>query len=319
MESHSIHTHRSYAVIGTGAIGGYYGAMLQKSGKEVHFLIRSDFEYVNEYGLVIESVKGDFTLKNVKAYSSVTDMPPCDVVLVTLKTTQNALLATALPRIVKEGSVVIVMQNGLGIEEEVAEIIGAERIMGGLCFICSMKTGPGYIRHIDYGHIILGEFTCNRSGAGITARLQQIAEDFKAADVTVNQTENLGLARWKKLVWNIPYNGLSVVLNATTEELIKDRDSRALVTTLMEEVVVGATLCGYEVGHDTVQNMLSATETMIPYHPSMKIDFDKKRPMEIASIYGNPLREVRKRGGNMPTVAMLYQELLFLNERNLNR
>ena len=111
---------RSYAILGTGALGGFYGARLQKAGLDVHFLVHSDYEFVNQQGLIVESKDGDFTLPQVQAYSETSQMPRCDVVIVALKTTQNHLLPKLLPDVVKDNGVVLVLQNGLGIENEVA-------------------------------------------------------------------------------------------------------------------------------------------------------------------------------------------------------
>ena len=85
-------SNRTYAILGTGALGGYYGACLQRAGLDVHFLLRSDYEHVKEHGLIVESPDGDFTLPHVNAYQDVAKMPACDVVVVALKTTQNHLL-----------------------------------------------------------------------------------------------------------------------------------------------------------------------------------------------------------------------------------
>ncbi len=106
---------RKYAILGTGALGGFYGAKLQKTGLDVHFLLRSDYEHVKKYGLVVESKDGDFTLPQVNAYQDIETMPQCDVVIVALKTTQNYLLPKLLPSVIKDGGVVLVLQNGLGI------------------------------------------------------------------------------------------------------------------------------------------------------------------------------------------------------------
>ncbi|MET0099471.1 2-dehydropantoate 2-reductase N-terminal domain-containing protein, partial [Limnospira platensis] len=113
---------RSYAVIGTGALGGFYGAKLQKSGLDVHFLLRSDYDWVSQHGLQIESVWGDFQLPQVPAYNNPQKMPPCDVVIVAIKSTENHLLPQILPPVLKPDGVVLVLQNGLGIEPEIAEI-----------------------------------------------------------------------------------------------------------------------------------------------------------------------------------------------------
>ena len=86
----------NYAIVGTGAIGGFYGARLSRVGKEVHFLLHSDYEYVAEHGLRVDSCDGDFLLDHVNAYASTESMPKVDVVIVALKTTRNHLLTTLL-------------------------------------------------------------------------------------------------------------------------------------------------------------------------------------------------------------------------------
>ncbi len=307
---------RSYAILGTGALGGYYGACLQRAGLEVHFLLHSDYEQVKEQGLVVESPNGNFTLPQVNAYTDAATLPPCDVVIVALKTTYNHLLPQMLPSVVKEDGLVLVLQNGLGIEEEVARMVGSKRVMGGLCFLCSNKVGPGHIRHLDYGEITLGEYTPNYQTGGITQRMRQIAAEFEQAGIAIKLAEDLLLARWQKLVWNIPYNGLSVVLNATTDELMADQYTRSLAQQLMAEVVAGAATANRMISDRFIDQMLDYTEKMTPYRTSMKIDYDEKRPLEVEAIFGNPLRVATAAGVDLPLISMLYRQLKFLDAKN---
>jgi len=303
---------RSYAIIGTGALGGFYGARLQHAGCELHFLLHSDYEHVREHGLICESPDGDFTLPKVNAYSDARQMPKCDVVCVCLKTTQNHLLPQLLPPLVKDYSVVLVMQNGLGVEEEIANIVGAQHVVGGLCFLCSNKVGPGHIRHLGYTLVALAELaTC-----GISQRMRAIADDLQRAQVATELAENLAIARWQKLVWNIPYNGLSVVLDATTAELMANPHTRQLVEDIMWEVVADARACGTAVPDRIVAKMLANTEKMTPYRTSMKIDYDERRPLEVEAIFGNPLHAVQKVGVESPLLGQLYRQLKFLDARN---
>lgn len=305
---------RRYAILGTGAIGGYYGGLLQQAGHEVHFLLRSDYDQVKKHGLRIDSVNGDFLLPNVNAHKATDTMPPCDVIIVALKTTANHILPELLqPPLFGKESVVVMMQNGLGVEEVAAAIPGAGCVLGALCFICSNKVGPGHIRHLDYGSFTLGEYTPEVADGEISKAVAGVAEDFEAAGVTVQSSGNLARARWKKLVWNIPFNGLSVVLGATTDLLICNSGSRALVERLMEEVCAGAACCGHVIEEQFIGKMIEATEVMAPYRPSMKIDFDEGRPMEIEAIYGVPLARASARGVVLPSIQMLYEELRFLD------
>jgi 2-dehydropantoate 2-reductase len=308
---------RRYAILGTGAIGGYYGGLLQQAGHEVHFLLRSDYVQVKNHGLRIDSVNGDFLLPNVNAHTATDTMPPCDVIVVALKTIANHILPELLPPLLKKESVVVMMQNGLGVEEVAAAVPGAECVLGALCFICSNKVGPGHIRHLDYGSFTLGEYTRELVDGEISKAVSEVAADFEAAGVTVQSTGNLARARWKKLVWNIPFNGLSVVLGATTDQLIRNSGSRALVERLMEEVCAGAASCGHQIDEQFIGKMIKATEEMAPYRPSMKIDFDEGRPMEIEAIYGVPLARASARGVALPSIQMLYEELRFLDANSV--
>ena len=307
---------RSYAIIGTGALGGFYGARLHRAGMDVHFLLRSDHEHVRRHGLRVESKDGDFVLPKVNAYGRAEDIPRCDVVLVALKTTQNHLLPTLLPPTLKEDGVVLIIQNGLGMENAVAQIVGPQRVMGGLSFLCSNKVGPGHIRHLDYGGVAFAEYSPEGKPRGITDRLRAIGSDFELAGIAVELIEDLILARWKKLVWNIPYSGLSVVLNAMTDELMKNPTTRELVVQLMHEVVEGAAAVGRAIPESFVAKMLADTEKMPPYRTSMKIDYENRRPMEVESIFGNPVRVAKSAGAELPRIEMLYRELKFLDDRN---
>ena len=307
---------KTYAIIGTGAIGGFYGAKLVRAGFDVHFLARGDYGHIRDHGLVIESKDGNFTLPRVNVYNNATDMPACDVVAITLKATANHILPHVLPAVVKNNGAVLVMQNGFGYEEEVAVITGPDRVLGVLCFICSNKTGPGHIRHLDFGHITVAQYTNNGAPSGITALMQDIAGDFTKAGISVHTAPDLATARWKKLVWNVPYSGLSVVLSATTDTLNKNPHSRGLVESIMREVCAAAAACGHPIEEDFIRKMLESTDVMTPYRTSMKIDFDEKRPMEVEAIFGNPLRAAKEAGAKVPGMEMLYRELKYMDEEN---
>jgi 2-dehydropantoate 2-reductase len=307
---------KTYAIIGTGAIGGFYGAKLVRAGFDVHFLAHSDCKHIRDHGLVVESKDGDFTLPNVNVYNNAANMPACDVVAVTLKATANHILPDVLPKVVKNNGAVLVMQNGFGYEEEIAKIAGPNHVLGVLCFICSYKAGPGHIRHLDFGHITIGQYTKDGSPSGITPLMQDIAADFTKAGISVRTAPDLATARWKKLVWNVPYSGLSVVLSALTDALNKNPCSRGLAESLMREVCAAAAACSHPIEEAYIREMLEYTDSMTPYRTSMKIDFDEKRKMEVEAIFGNPLRAAIKAGAKVPMMEMLYRELKFMDEEN---
>jgi 2-dehydropantoate 2-reductase len=302
-----------YAVIGTGAIGGYYGAMLARNGTDVHFLLHSDYQHVSEEGLRIDSINGNFNVA-VNAYAKPEDMPLCDVAIVALKTTNNHLLEVLLPQVVKHNGIVVIMQNGLAVEQVAADILPQASIIGGLCFIGSTKIGPGHIKHSDFGMVSLGHYIKDESAAGITPELGLVTEDFLACGIDVKPIENLFFLRWQKLVWNVPFNGLSVVLNSSTAELLRQHDSRELIKSIMLEVIAAANACGQTLSASLAESMLVNTETnMQDYAPSMKVDYEHNRPLEINAIYQSMIDRAARSGADMKLARMLAQQLQFLS------
>jgi len=296
-----------YGVIGTGALGGYYGGVLARAGREVHFLLRGDYEYVRENGLRIDSVSGDFRLPKVNAYAAADAMPVCDVILVCVKTTENGRLPDLLRPLLRSGSIVLLLQNGLGVEEDLAARLPEAEIAGGLAFICSQKNGPGHIRHLDYGKLDIGSYNVKKS-----AVLNSVIDDFRAAGVPAELSEDLLFARWRKLVWNVPFNGLAVVMNTTTDRLLAHDSARLLVREIMLEVIYGANRCGVGLKESLAQKMIDVTFEMIPYAPSMKLDYDNRRPMEIEYIYSRPIETAARAGFAMPKTEMLENQLRFI-------
>jgi 2-dehydropantoate 2-reductase len=229
------------------------------------------------------------------------------------------VLPQILPHVVKEGGCVLVMQNGLGLEQEVAGLVGPNvHVLGGMAFLCSHKVGPGHIRHMDYGDVRLGHHRPDGAPAGITPPLQSVGADFTRAGLPVELEQDLVLARWKKLVWNIPYNGLAVVLHATTDRLMSNLHTRSLCESLMREVAAGAAAFGRTIDDEFIRQMLANTDKMVAYKPSMLLDYEKHRPMEIQAIYGNPLKAAAARGVSLPRIEALCAQLRFLDAHSDN-
>lgn len=299
-----------YGIIGTGALGGFYGGMLAKAGQEVHFLLRSDFEYIQKHGLRVDSILGDFHLSQVKAYKNPADMPKCDVILVCLKTTGNHHLPEMLRPVVHPDSVVVLLQNGLGLEEDLSAQLPETMFAGGLAFICSNKIGPGHIHHLDYGKLNIASFNVADQSV-----LSHVVTDFQQAGIHADLLPDLKFARWQKLVWNIPFNGMTVVLNTTTDRIMANESTRELSKELMLEVIRGANACGMPLKESLAQQMIDMTIKMKPYAPSMKLDFDNRRPMEIEYIYSKPIEAARKAGFEMHKISMLEKQLRFIQSQ----
>ena len=298
-----------YAVVGAGAIGGYYGAKLAYSGQEVHFLLHSDYQYVKERGFQVDSCDGSFHLPQVNVYQHAEDMPQCDVVIVGLKTINNHLLPQLLPPLLHQRTAVVLIQNGIGVEADVQQMFPDVQLIAGLAFICSAKTEPGRVNHQCYGSINLGNYSCRDE-----ALFAQILADFNTAGVTAASVP-YAEARWKKAVWNMPFNGMTVALDTQTDLLLKNPATRALIREQMMEVIGAAQALGVSaLTEEFADKMIAMTDAMTPYSPSMKLDYDFHRPMEIHYLYTRPIELAAEAGFAMPRLKMLEAELSFKSE-----
>jgi 2-dehydropantoate 2-reductase len=299
------------AVVGSGAIGLYYGGRLAAAGEDVRFLARSDFDALKSHGLTVESVHGDFTLPQPQVYRNAADIGPVDLVIVAWKATANARLGEVLPPLLHEETQVLTLQNGLGNCESIAEITGPQRVLGGQCFVCINRISPGLVRHSAGGRVAVGEWR-----RGIPGRAEEVARRFKTAGIPSEALDDLEQAQWEKLVWNIPFNGLSVAYGGvTTDTLLASAETENEIRALMTEVINAALALGHQLSNDLIDFNIERTRPMGPYRTSSMIDFIEGREVEVGPIWREPLRRALAAGVAMPHVAQLVERI----EQQLNR
>jgi 2-dehydropantoate 2-reductase len=314
------------AVIGCGALGSYYGAMLARAGHDTHFLLRSDYDFVRCHGVRILSPNGDFQARPHCARTP-EEIGPADLVVIGLKTAANDEFPKLLPPVVGLHTVVLTLQNGLGNEEALARLFPAEQILGGLCYVCLNRIEPGVIWHSAHGEILIGGFR-SRSGP----RTHDIASALRHAGVKCEVTDNLERARWEKLVWNVPFNGLGVAAAAgieamldpespvtrvrpvmTTDQLLADPRWFALVREVMLEIITAANAKGLVIEPAYAQANIDRTLKLGAYRASTLVDFERGQPLELESLFLEPLRQTKAAGIAAPRLARLGEVLKALN------
>lgn len=315
------------AVVGCGAVGSYYGAMLSRAGQDVHFLLRSDYDVVRRNGVNIRSPKGDFNARP-RAARAPEEIGVCDLVMIALKTTANDEFPKLLPPLVGPHTAVLTLQNGLGNEEALAKLFPPAQILGGLCFVCLNRIAPGVIQHLDHGLVMLGEFQ-----RWPEPRTHDIAGLFKHAGVVCKVSDHLASAHWEKLVWNIPFNGLGVASAAgceamispppvfpasrqtclTTDKLLDAGHWETLVRELMLEIIAAANALGHTLEPALATKMIERTRTMGAYKASTILDFERGQALELESLFLEPLRQARAANVATPRLAILCEILRQLN------
>lgn len=330
------------AIVGCGALGGFYGAKLLRDGRETHFLLRSDYDAVRRKGVFIRSPEGDFHV-NPRCARAPEEIGVCDLVVIGLKTTANDQFPKLLPPLVGPQTILLTLQNGLGNEAALAKLFPAGQIMGGLCFVCLNRSEPGVIQHLAHGKIVLGEYQ-----RWPEPRTHRIAEMFRHAGVPCAVTDNLEQAHWEKLVWNIPFNGLGVAGAAgiealtataipqsatspdwkpavrdpqpsggclTTDRLLADPAWERIVLELMREVIAAARALGFDMADGFAEKNIERTRVMGAYKASTLIDFERGQPLELESLFLEPLRQARRAGVATPRLARLCEVLERLDAR----
>jgi 2-dehydropantoate 2-reductase len=293
------------AVVGSGAVGLYYGGRLAAAGEDVRFLLRSDHEAISRHGLKVMSVHGDFALPQVNACRTPAEIGPVDLVIVAWKATANDGLKTILPPLLHAETQVLTLQNGLGNCEALAEIVGPERVLGGLCFVCINRISPGLVSHSAGGRVSLGEWRPDEAG-----RAAELERRFKAAGIQGVAVENLQKSQWEKLVWNIPFNGLSVAEGGvTTDVLLASQETENEIRALMTEVIHAARALGLDLSDELIEFNIDRTRPMGPYRTSSMIDFVEGREVEVGPIWEEPLRRAMEAGVAMPRTTELLRRI----------
>ena len=296
-------------LVGPGAVGGYYGGLLALGGADLRFVFRSTYEEVSRQGLarVLRASGGErVPVRPLRAYREAAEVGPCDWVIVAAKTTANSRLREMLSPLVGENTRLLTLQNGMGNVERLAELFGNRRtIVGGLCFTCINRTSPTVVESIFPGYVQFGQL-----GGPLNEDAREVMSAFGGAGVDVREATSLDEALWRKLCWNVPFNGLAVACGGiTTDKILTDSEFTRRARTLMKELQVAAAAHGVEIEDTFLDHQFTLTEPMGAYKPSSLIDFLAGRAVEVEAIWGESLRRGQAAGVPMPELEQLHGEL----------
>ena len=300
-------------VVGTGAIGGFYGGKLSQAGANVATVCRTDYRDIQKQGIEITSPLGNFHFAPKQVLPSVEEytLTP-DYIIVGFKVLPEIDVSTIIRPAVGKKTTIVLLQNGINVEKHVANNFPENQIVSGLAFICVSRVGSGKIFHQDYGRIVIGHFP-----KGITEEVRVLGRLFKQSGLDCDITENSIEARWKKLIWNAPFNPISVLAGGvSTKQILASQESSRLVRNVMEEVCLIAKSEGYPLSESVIERNLEDTKKMRPYKTSMLLDYEAKRPMEVEAILGNTVRLARKNEVSVPYLETLYSLLQLKDQQN---
>jgi 2-dehydropantoate 2-reductase len=294
----------SILIVGAGAVGALFGSALARQGAEVSVVCRSDFDIVKREGYDIASpLLGNHRFHPHQVYREVADcQTPPDYLVLTVKVLTGVDRAALIRPAVGPQTVIVLIENGIDIEAEIASAFPDNELLSGLAIVTVGRSAPGKINHQSVGSLNLGRYPNGDSPAA-----ERLASLFNASNISCKVTADVVGARWQKAVWNATFNPISIMGGVLdTAVMLGTPESTAFIRAAMEEVCAVAGAAGHSM-HPKLPDLLIAGTRDIPaYKTSMALDYENGRPMEIEAILGNTVRVARKHGVATPILETLY-------------
>lgn len=289
-------------VVGAGAVGGYFGALLFRSGADVRFLVRpKTYRKISSEGLEIRSPDGNFCI-HPPVIQDASECPSIDLIILAVKCYDLAAVLESLEALINNGAILYTLQNGITAEEEILDVYPEAPVLAGVAFITAKRLSPGVIVHSENGMIALGELSGEKSPGA-----KAVYELFSNAGISCFLKSRIRQAKWEKLCRNATFNPLSVILNHPVSLIL---DSEALLQIVREgirEITRVAVAEGISLNEKVVETTISVTVALRDYYTSMYEDYQNGSPTEIEYLNGEVCRRGKKHGIPTPTHDMLYR------------
>jgi len=304
-------------IVGTGALGSFYGALLSKAGADVSVVCRSDYSIVKQHGFQINSDElGNWTFKPTQVLKSITEYKgQADYLLLCSKVIPEIDRVELIKPAVTPKTCITFIQNGVEIEQPLVKAFPNNEIISGLAFVCCNRLAPGLTHHLAYGKLTLGNV---KKTEHVSNSAQHLADLINKAGIEAIVSEQIIKDRWLKCLWNAPFNPLSVLSGGlSTADILSSQE--ALIRTIMQEVMQIAKACGHPLAMDSIETNIKHTYAMPPYKTSMLLDYERQHSMEIEAILGNTLTAAKRENIPCPTLDTLYSLMKLIELKTKNK
>lgn len=294
----------SILIVGAGAVGALFGSALARQGAQVSVVCRSDFDVVRREGYdIVSPLLGNHRFHPHRVFRDVADcQTPPDFLILTVKVLASVDRVALIRPAVGPRTVIVLIENGIDIEPEIAAAFPENELLSGLALVGVGRSAPGKVEHQMMGQLNLGRYP-----AGPSAAADQLASMFNAGGIGCKVTEDVVTARWQKAVWNAAFNPISITGGMLdTAVMLGTPESEAFIRRAMEEVCAAAAAAGHPMHPKLIEQLISTTKAIPPYHTSMALDYKYGRPMELEAILGNTVRVARQHRVNTPVLETLY-------------
>ncbi len=290
------------AVMGAGAVGGYFGALLHRGGLDVTLIARGrHLEAIKAHGLQIKSTQGDLTVP-AKAVGDPRAVGPVDLILFCVKSYDTESAARQCLPIVQESTAILCLQNGVDNEEKIAMVAGGEKVLGGVAYIGAGVSEPGVVVHTAEGRIVFGEMR-----GGVSERVRRVEQIFRDAGFPAEVSSNVKAILWGKLCWNAAFNALNTLVGGDVRALVERPETRTLARQVMEEVRAVAIANNVPLSADLAERLLTWTDTAAgAMKTSTRQDLEAGKRLEVEALNGAVVRKGEAAGVPTPLNFTLY-------------
>ncbi|HEX9787149.1 MAG TPA: 2-dehydropantoate 2-reductase, partial [Candidatus Binatia bacterium] len=300
------------AVMGSGAVGGYFGAKLAAAGHELVFLARGEhLEAMRRSGLQIDSPSGNLHVQRAIFTDAAEAATAVDLVLFCVKSYDTETAAKALAPLIGDGTLILSLQNGVDNAAKLATLWGEPRTFAGVVYIGAQLHAPGVIRHSNGGKIIFGRF-----GGATGAAAELIEQTLSAAGITCAISANIQAVQWAKLLWNAPFCAISCLTGATAKQIVESEILTQLAVDCMVEVQAAARTRGVNLARILFDETIAFSRGLGAFKPSMLQDLEARKPLEYEAFNGVVVKLLRQAGETAPVNQSFYALLQQLDKKN---
>ncbi len=303
-------------VIGAGAIGAFHGGVLARAGCEVSVVARGDFDVVSRDGYRIDSLLGDLSFRPSRVLRDAADWRgEADYVLVALKLVRGIDRAALIRPALSPGSTIVLVQNGIDVEPEVAQAFPSHELLSGVAYAAVSREAPGRVRHhSQFTRLVLGRYPSGGSPAA-----ERFAALLKQGGANCVVTDDIVGARWQKCAWNTVFNPISALGGGLgTRDILSSEASTSFVREAINEVCAIAAAAGHPLPGDTAEKQIAGTLRLPNYVSSMGQDLLAGRPTETEALLGNAVRAAGRLGIAAPRLDALYALLLMVEGKGVH-
>ena len=299
-----------FAILGSGAVGGYFGAKLARAGQDVTFIARgAHLEAIRQKGLEVKSAAlGDFQVR-AAAESDTAKVGPVEVVIVSVKAYDNATALPMLAPLMGADTVVLTLQNGVDSVDEVAAVVGEPRVLGGTTYVATALEGPGLIVQTGvHRSIIFGEVFGDRGR--ISPRVQAIADILATADIQVTPVADARIPIWDKFVYLVAFSGFTGASRLAIGHIWKYPKVQEMFYAASREIAAIAAAEGVTISANRFDTLKEYMENIPPStRSSLLIDLEQGKRIEVEALQGAAVRRGKKLGVPVPVTSTLYAVL----------